>query len=96
MKLLPSDVNHISIMTSEFYLKRLYVIIKKDHPNIKVIMILSKDGFSDRDNWFLSDNLWNFGRGLANYEARLLVKYAKENKICDLEVINSNNEKGIK
>ncbi len=37
-------------------------------------------------NWFLSDNSWNSGRSLATYEAHLLVKYAKENKIADLEV----------
>ncbi len=51
-------------------------------------MIPSKDGFSDRDNWFLSDNSWNSGRSHATYEARLLVKYAKENKIYDLIVKN--------
>lgn len=86
MKLLPRDVNHISIITSEFHLKRCYAILKKNYPNISVTMISSKDGFSDRDNWFLSDNSWNSGRSLATYEAHLLVKYAKENKIYDLEI----------
>lgn len=86
MKLLPRDVSHISIITSEFHLKRCYAILKKNYPNISVIMISSKDGFSDRDNWFLSDNSWNSGRSLATYEAHLLVKYAKENKIYDLEI----------
>lgn len=86
MKLLPRDVSHISIITSEFHLKRCYAILKKNYPNIQVTMIPSKDGFSDRDNWFLSDNSWNSGRSLATYEAHLLVKYAKENKIYDLEI----------
>ena len=86
MKLLPRDVSHISIITSEFHLKRCYAILKKNYPNISVTMISSKDGFSDRDNWFLSDNSWNSGRSLATYEAHLLVKYAKENKIYDLEI----------
>lgn len=86
MKLLPKDVSHISIITSEFHLKRCYAILKKNYPNIQVTMISSKDGFSDRDNWFLSDNSWNSGRSLATYEAHLLVKYAKENKIYDLEI----------
>ena len=54
MKLLPSNINHISIVTSEFHLKRCYAILKKNYPNISVTMIPSKDGFSDRDNWFLS------------------------------------------
>ena len=86
MKLLPRDVSHISIITSEFHLKRCYAILKKNYPNISVTMISSKDGFSDRDNWFLSDNSWNSGRSLSTYEAHLLVKYAKENKIYDLEI----------
>lgn len=91
MKLLPNDIDHISIITSEFHLKRCYAILKKNYPNISVTMIPSKDGFSDRDNWFLSDNSWNSGRSLATYEAHLLVKYAKENKIYDLE-INTNDK----
>ncbi len=86
MKLLPNNVNHISIITSEFHLKRCYAILKKYYPNVSVTMISSRDGFSDRDNWFLSDNSWNSGRSLATYEAHLLVKYAKENKIYDLVI----------
>lgn len=93
MKLLPSDTSHISIITSEFHLKRCYAILKKNYPNIAVTTIPSKDGFSDRDNWFLSDNSWNSGRSLATYEAHLLVKYAKENKIYDLEIRNINYER---
>ena len=94
MKLLPSDVSHISIITSEFHLKRCYAILKKNYPNIKVTMISSRDGFSDRDNWFLSDNSWNSGRSLATYEAHLLAKYAKENKIFDLKInIDNINKK---
>ena len=92
MKLLPNDINHISIVTSEFHLKRCYAILKKNYPNISVTMIPSKDGFSDRVNWFLSDNSWNSGRSLATYEAHLLVKYAKENKIYDLEINNYNTK----
>ena len=86
MKLLPSDINHISIITSEFHLKRCYAILKKNYPDILVTMISSRDGFSDKDNWFLSDNSWNSGRSLATYEANLLIKYAKEGKIDDLEI----------
>lgn len=86
MKLLPSNINHISIITSEFHLKRCYAILKKNYPDILVTMISSRDGFSDRDNWFLSDNSWNSGRSLATYEANLLVKYAKEDKIYDLGI----------
>lgn len=93
MKLLPKDIEHISIITSEFHLKRCYAILKKNYPNISITMIPSKDGLSDKDNWFLSNNSWNSGRSLATYEAHLLVKYAKENKIYDLEVKNFNKER---
>ncbi len=86
MKLLPNDIKHISIITSEFHLKRCYAILKKNYPNILVTLLSSKDGFSDKENWFLSDNSWNSGRSLATYEAHLLIKYAKENKIYDLEI----------
>lgn len=92
MKLLPNNISHISIITSEFHLKRCYAILKKNYPNVFVTMISSKDGFSDRDNWFLSDNSWNSGRSLATYEAHLLVKYAKEDKIYDLEVKDSKSK----
>lgn len=92
MKLLPDYIKHISIITSEFHLKRCYAILKKNYPNISVTMISSKDGFSDMDNWFLSDDSWNSGRSLATYEARLLVKYAKENKIYDLEIRGFNKK----
>ena len=55
-------------------------IIKKKIPNLEIILIPSKDGLS------LSDNTWNSGRSLALYEANLLIKYAKENKIADIEI----------
>lgn len=80
------NVNSIAIITSEFHLKRCMAIIKKKFPNIEVILISAKDGFTDNNNWFLSDNSWNSGRSLATYEAHLLVKYAKEDKIYDLEI----------
>lgn len=79
------DISSIAIITSEFHLKRCMAIIKKKFPNIGVTMIPSKDGFSDRDNWFLSDNSWNSGRSIVTFEANLLIKLAKENKIYDLD-----------
>ena len=87
------NITEIAIITSEFHLKRCYAIIKKIFPDINVIMIHSKDGFSDRDNWFLSDNSWNSGRSLATYEANLLIKYAKENKIIDLDIKDIDKKK---
>lgn len=79
-------INNITIITSEFHLKRCYAILKKKLPFLEITMIPAKDGFTDRENWFLSDNSWNSGRSLATYEAHLLVKYAKEEKIADLEI----------
>ena len=78
--------NAITVITSEFHLKRCFAIIKKRFPNMEVVLIPAKDGFSDKENWFLSDNSWNSGRSLVTYEANLLIQYAKENKIADLEV----------
>lgn len=85
-------IKNITVITSEFHLKRCYAILKKNYPNINITLVSAKDGFSDSDNWFLSDNSWNSGRSLATYEAHLLIKYAKENKIEDLEIELINQE----
>ena len=85
------NVNSIAVITSEFHLKRCMAIIKKKFPDIEVILISAKDGFTDSDNWFLSDSSWNSGRSLATYEANLLVKYAKEYKIADIDVTSLDN-----
>lgn len=92
-EILPNNISCISIITSEFHLKRCMAIIKKKFPNIETILIASKDGFSDSDNWFLSDNSWNSGRSLATYEAGLLVKYAKNKQIYDLTISNLKESK---
>lgn len=76
----------IAVITSEFHLKRCMAIIKQKFPNMEVILIPSKDGFSDSNNWFLSDDTWNSGRSLATYEANLLIRYAKEKKIADIDI----------
>lgn len=96
MSLLKNEIDtikNITVITSEFHLKRCYAILKKNYPNINITLVAVKDGFSDSDNWFLSDNSWNSGRSLATYEAHLLIKYAKENKIEDLEIQIPNIEK---
>lgn len=67
-------------------------IIKQKIPNLEVIVIPSKDGFSDSNNWFLSDNTWNSGRSLATYEANLLIRYAKKKKIADTDILDFKNE----
>lgn len=85
-------IKNITVITSEFHLKRCYAILKKNYPNINITLVAAKDGCSDSDNWFLSDNSWNSGRSLATYEAHLLIKYARENKIEDLEIQLSNQE----
>ena len=85
-------IKNIIVITSEFHLKRCYAILKKNYPNINTTLVAAKDGFSDSDNWFLSDNSWNSGRSLATYEAHLLIKYARENKIEDLEIQMINKD----
>lgn len=79
-------ISSIAVITSEFHLKRCIAIIKQKFPNMEVILIPSKDGFSDSNNWFLSDDTWNSGRSLATYEANLLIRYAKEKKIADIDI----------
>jgi hypothetical protein len=79
-------INHIIIITSEFHLKRCYATLKKYAPHLTISMVAAKDGFSDSENWYKSDDSWNTGRSLATYEAKLLIQYAKEGKIQDLEI----------
>lgn len=84
--LIPEKIDSIALISSEFHLKRCLAIIQKKYPTLDVILIHSRDGFSDSDNWFLSDGSWNSGRSLATYEANLLIRYAKEGKIADLDI----------
>lgn len=79
-------LSNITVITSEFHLKRCYAILKGKCPQVGVTLIGAKDGFTDSENWFLSDDSWNSGRSLATYEAHLLVKYAREHKISDLKI----------
>lgn len=87
-----ATIKNITVVTSEFHLKRCYAIFKKNYSNINITLVAAKDGFSDSNNWFLSDNSWNSGRSFATYEAHLLIKYARENKIEDLEIQLINQE----
>lgn len=89
------NINNIVIITSEFHLKRCYAILKQKYPYLNISLIPAKDGFSDSDNWFLSDSKWNSGRSLATYEAHLLIKYAKENRIKDLDIELDEKENEI-
>ena len=56
MNLLKKEkISAIALITSEFHLKRCMAIMKKKYPNIKTILIPSFDGFTDKNNWYLSD-----------------------------------------
>ncbi len=87
------QIDNITIITSEYHLKRCYAVLKKKYPNIGITLVCAKDGFTDSENWFLSEDGWNTGRGIVTYEAHLLIKYAKENKIEDLQINIDNNKK---
>ena len=81
------EIDKLVLISSEFHLRRCLATFLKYAPkSIHYILVPAKDGFSDRENWFLSDNSWNTGRSLATFEANALIKYAKENKIYDLEI----------
>lgn len=86
------SVSSIGIITSEFHLKRCMAIVGQKFPSVEIILISAKDGFSDSNNWFFSDNTWNSGRSLATYEANLLIRYAKENKIADIDILDFKND----
>ena len=48
LKLLPNELKHIIIITSEFHLKRCLLIFKKKYPELSITMIPSKDGYSEQ------------------------------------------------
>lgn len=84
---LKEDIHELILISSEFHLKRCMAIMKKYYKeDIEYILVPAKDGFTDKENWFLSERVYNSGRNLVEFEADLLIKYAKENKIYDLEI----------
>lgn len=84
---LKEDIQELILISSEFHLKRCMAIMKKYYKeDIEYILVPAKDGFTDRENLFLSEKVFNSGRSLVEFEADLLIKYAKENKLYDLEI----------
>ncbi len=86
------QVESLTIITSEYHLKRCYLAFAKKYPHISVTTIPAYDGYSDRNNWFNSTNDWNTGRCMVTWERNLLTRYAKEDKIADCEI---NKEKSF-
>ena len=89
MKILISEdgiVDSLSIITSEYHLKRCYLAFAKMYPHINITMIPAYDGYSDKDNWSNSSNEWNTGRCMVIWERNLLTKYAKNDKIADCDI----------
>lgn len=84
---LQENIQELILISSEFHLKRCMAIMKKYYKtNIDYILVPAKDGFTDKENWFLSEKAYNSGRNLVEFEANLLIKYAKEGKIYDLNI----------
>lgn len=84
---LHENIQKVILISSEFHLKRCMAIMKKYYKtNIDYILVPAKDGFTDKENWFLSEKAYNSGRNLVEFEANLLIKYAKEGKIYDLNI----------
>ena len=84
---LHENIQEVILISSEFHLKRCMAIMKKYYKtNIDYILVPAKDGFTDKENWFLSEKAYNSGRNLVEFEANLLLKYAKEGKIYDLNI----------
>lgn len=84
---LHENIQEVILISSEFHLKRCMAIMKKYYKtNIDYILVPAKDGFTDKENWFLSEKAYNSGRNLVEFEANLLIKDAKEGKIYDLNI----------
>ena len=84
---LHENIQEVILISSEIHLKRCMAIMKKYYKtNIDYILVPAKDGFTDKENWFLSEKAYNSGRNLVEFEANLLIKYAKEGKISDLNI----------
>ena len=89
MKIIISEdgmIDSLSIITSEYHLKRCYLAFAKMYPHIDITMIPAYDGYSDKDNWFNSSNAWDTGRCIVTWERNLLSKYAKDDKIADSDI----------
>lgn len=86
------NIDTLMLVTSEFHLKRCKAIINKLLPEMNLILIKVTDGFHDRDNWFLHENIWKYngkhgsGKNLVIHEAKTLVNEAFNGKIADLEI----------
>ena len=86
------QVDSLSIITSEYHLKRCALAFKKGYPQVSVTTIPAYDGYSDRDNWFKSSNEWNTGRCRVIWERNLLTRYALSGQIEDCEIENKNRK----
>ncbi len=82
------SITNIMIITSDFHLKRCYSIFLKHLPYKNYTLIGVKNGYSDEENWTNSELYWGSGRSIVTYEANILIQYAKDNKIADLEIEN--------
>ena len=81
-----NNINSLSIITSEYHLKRCFLSFVKKYPNISITTIPAYDGYSDKLNWFKDSNEWNRGRCMVIWERNMLTKYAKDGKIFDCEI----------
>ena len=82
----------IMLITSEFHLKRCNAIIQKLLPGIQTILVKVKDGIHDRENWYLTQDVWQnngkhgSGKTLVINEAKILVDGACNGELADLEI----------
>lgn len=87
-----SHLDKVMLITSEFHLKRCAALLKKVLPNTDTILVKVPDGMHDRDNWFISDNIWEnngkhgSGKSLVENEARILIEGACNGILEDLEI----------
>ncbi len=79
-------LDRITLITSDFHLKRCYAIFKKYYgKKIDYTLVRAQDGYSDRENWLLSEYKQDSGRFYVTWEAKILIRDSKEGKIFDLD-----------
>ena len=90
IKSVDGNITSLSVITSEYHLKRCLLAFAKNYPGISVTTMPAYDGYSDRTNWFNSPNEWDTGRCMVTWERNLLTKYAQQGKIQDCEINNEH------
>jgi uncharacterized SAM-binding protein YcdF (DUF218 family) len=76
------NIDNLLLITSEFHLKRAMLSFKKYIPSANYILVATKDGIHDKDNWINTED----GRKIIEFEAKRLIELALKHEITDIEI----------